>query len=249
MLYCCDELYDTNKPDEIFSDEYKAAKSLGVMCSLLQYGELEFKKFIARPKISGEVIYRGWMLDEAEYNLLYKLSSNSLINTPEQYLNCHHLPNWYYLVKEFTAETVICDVADIESGLTGFNFNKFFIKDYVKSLTTSRGSVATNITEIHDVINAMIKVRNIEGGICIRKFEDYILDTEERYFVFKSNVFSRNNIIPEMVNMIASRIDSQFFSIDVITDIKGDLRLVEIGDGQVSDLKKWTPTQFVKIFN
>jgi hypothetical protein len=37
---------------------------------------------------------------------------------------------------------------------------------------------------------------------------------------------------------------SPFFSIDLITSESGELRLVEIGDGQVSDRKQWPAERF-----
>ena len=46
------------------------------------------------------LIYRGWMLTYDEYTTLYQafLSKGfTLINSPEQYRECHYLPCWYDL--------------------------------------------------------------------------------------------------------------------------------------------------------
>jgi hypothetical protein len=47
---------------------------------------------------------------------------------------------------------------------------------------------------------------------------------------------------------IAQLVDAPFFSIDMIENDAGQLRLIEIGDGQVSDIKEWPVERFVRIF-
>lgn len=49
------------------------------------------------------------------------------------------------------------------------------------------------------------------------------------------------------VATIAERIDSPFFSVDIILSKEGQHRLIELGDGQVSDRKKWLPERFASM--
>jgi hypothetical protein len=51
--------------------------------------------------------------------------------------------------------------------------------------------------------------------------------------------------VPDFVCQVASWIPSRFFSVDVIRRNDGVLRVVEIGDGQVSDLVGWSTSAFV----
>jgi len=44
--------------------------------------------------------------------------------------------------------------------------------------------------------------------------------------------------VPKIVQTIAPRIDSPFFSVDVVLSTDGTPRLIELGDGQVSDRKQ-----------
>ncbi|MEI2726090.1 MAG: ATP-grasp domain-containing protein [Verrucomicrobiota bacterium] len=53
---------------------------------------------------------------------------------------------------------------------------------------------------------------------------------------------------PPIVHECAKRLRSRFYSVDVVQRIDGGLRVVEVGDGQVSDLVGWTPEQFVSRF-
>lgn len=90
----------------------------------------------------------------------------------------------------------------------------------------------------------------IEGGLCVRKVEDFISDTERRYFVLHGKPFAplENEEIPAIVEECAKRINSKFFSVDVVERRDGCKRVVEIGDGQVSDLVGWTSERFATLW-
>jgi hypothetical protein len=53
--------------------------------------------------------------------------------------------------------------------------------------------------------------------------------------------------IPAAVSVAAQRVASPFFSVDVAERIDGTLRIIEIGDGQVSDRKHWPAARFVQM--
>ncbi|MEW3697670.1 ATP-grasp domain-containing protein, partial [Pseudomonas aeruginosa] len=50
--------------------------------------------------------------------------------------------------------------------------------------------------------------------------------------------------VPPLVEQVAQRIDCPFFSVDVVESTSGELRLMELGDGQVSDRKQWPAARF-----
>lgn len=52
----------------------------------------------------------------------------------------------------------------------------------------------------------------------------------------------------ELGRQVASRIDAPFYSVDVIQRGDGVWRVVELGDGQVSDLKEWTAPQLFEMW-
>jgi len=77
----------------------------------------------------------------------------------------------------------------------------------------------------------------IEGGLCVRRVEQIQADSEVRYFVVDRICYSPDGgPVPELVEAAGTRIDSRFFSVDVARRSDGELRIIEIGDGQVSDL-------------
>jgi glutathione synthase/RimK-type ligase-like ATP-grasp enzyme len=53
--------------------------------------------------------------------------------------------------------------------------------------------------------------------------------------------------VPDVVKECARRLKQRFYSIDVIERADGELRVVEVGDGQVSDLAGWEAKAFAGI--
>jgi hypothetical protein len=116
-------------------------------------------------------------------------------------LACHYLPNWYPLISEFTAETRIFPIdCDLVGELRVLGWEKFFIRDYVKSLKTSVGSVISKPEDITLVLAEMQKFRGtIEGGVCVRRFEDFVPDSERRYFVIEGKPYAASGFVPSAV--------------------------------------------------
>jgi hypothetical protein len=170
----------------------------------------------------------------------------------KQYLAAHHLPNWYPLLQDLTPETQVFPVdADIEAELRALGWEAYFLKDYVKSLKTGRGSIVRDPADAPAVVAEMREYRGrIEGGICVRRVEDLVSDSEHRYFVLRGLGYAASSAepVPEVVRVCAERIPSPFFSVDVAQRRDGQLRVVEIGDGQVSDLVGWSPEAFAAIW-
>jgi hypothetical protein len=54
--------------------------------------------------------------------------------------------------------------------------------------------------------------------------------------------------VPDVVTRVAGRIPSPFFSVDVIRRSDGVPRVVEVGDGQVSDLVGWSADAFAAMW-
>jgi hypothetical protein len=71
----------------------------------------------------------------------------------------------------------------------------------------------------------------------------------------KDGIFDRDTYaaepgaaIPVPVTFCADTIPSQFFSVDIARRADGVERIVEIGDGQVSDLVGWSVERFIDIW-
>jgi len=237
--------------NEEYREEAEAMKSNGVHIAML---DQELLKLINVE--SGTAVFRGWMFSKKEYAEFYNLckdSDVSLITSPTEYLNLHHLPNWYESIKDLTPETVIVkELDDLEFVIKDLDWNSYFIKDFVKSLNTDGGPIANTFEHIKPMLEKMEMYRGeIEGGLCIRKVEDFDTSTELRFFVLNGKLLNCVNTPPAIVEECAKRISklSNFFSVDVIKDVNGKDWIVEVGDGQVSGLKEWKVDRFTNEFS
>lgn len=246
--------FDAKRPDDSFAAEYDAACEAGLPCVLFSHEHFEEGRFSTKPVLASgsRVVYRGWMLRSEQYaqleNEVHKQGAQ-LYTTTNQYLHAHHLPGWYSACVDYTAETIIVkDEADLDAALAGIDWPGYFVKDFVKSVSSGAGSLVRSVDAIPSVVATLRHYRGqIEGGLCIRKEECFLADTEDRYFVVDGMVYGRLDAIPAMVLEIASRAHSPFFSIDAALTTDGLLRLIEIGDGQVSDYKTWPLERFVQV--
>ncbi|MBU1219487.1 ATP-grasp domain-containing protein [Myxococcota bacterium] len=240
--------------DGPFCDEYLFLREMGMECSLFDYDSLSFDEFRPKPRIgNGDVVlYRGWMLDPITYVKLSNLverCGGQMLTDPDNFLKSHHLPGWYDSVAQFTPETILVEneeEAVLRAEKTGWE--KFFVKDFVKSNYSERGSIAYSPQEVLEIIALIREHRGeIEGGIVLRKVEEFVSESEVRYFVFNGKPYSPNGFVPHLVAEIAKLHKAPFYSIDVVERTDGELRLIEIGDGQVSDRKNWDTDIFCKV--
>ena len=216
-------------------------------------------KFVTRgqPAEGFTIVYRGWMLSKQGYErFVAALSKQGArpFTSVEQYLNCHHLPGWYDAIAGLTPETAFFDAdADLVEELDQLGWDEYFVKDHVKSLKTGSGSIISRADDIPAMVEEMRRYRGtIEGGVAVRRVEDFIADSELRFFVRDGQIFSAkpDDAVPEIVKecVIRARHLSNFFSVDVIKNRMGQYRIVEIGDGQVSDIVGWTAEDFVRVW-
>jgi hypothetical protein len=241
-------------PEEMFADQWSALTRAGFSVSLCSDAVLAGTKPLRNVPAGSLVVYRGWMVKGEEYATLVRAIEQcgaKAFTSPQEYLATHHLPNWYPLIPDLTPETrVFSDDADVVAELRALGWGAYFLKDYVKSLKTARGSIVRAPEEAPAVLAEMREYRGeIEGGICVRRVEDYVPESEQRYFILHGVGYAPSEgAIPELVRQCAERIPSKFFAVDVARTRDGALRIVEVGDGQVSDLVGWSPAAFADMW-
>lgn len=253
VLYPDDPL-NQRRPEGLFAAEYDLARARGFDVSIFSFEDFDRGRFSPKPQLAeGEaVIYRGWMLKLDGYERLMKEVSGSsarMVVSLENYRNTHHLPSWYPLIKDLTAETLVFEEnTDFVTALRDRKWSGYFVKDYAKSLNTGTGSLVETPDEIARVVAQIKKYRGeVEGGVCIRRREEYESGSERRYFIAKGRAFSSSGDIPDVVAKCASLVASPFFTIDTALRKDGVWRIVEVGDGQVSDRKEWSAERLVEV--
>ena len=261
VVFCCDSM-SRRRVDPAYIAEAEAARAAGLAVETISYEALvdegdadDATRTVASREAPVNAIYRGWMLTPDGYGALAAIIEQVggvCFTSPDEYVGTHYLPNWYAIAAEYTPETAFFDTdADLVAALRQLGWDRYFVKDYVKSLKTSVGSIIEQPEQIEAVVSEMEKYRGfIEGGICIRRVEDFVAGTERRYFVLNGKPYGaeRGASIPAPVGYSAGAIRSPFFSVDVAVRADGIDRIVEVGDGQVSDLVGWSVDRFVEIW-
>lgn len=254
FLYPCNPLYKT-QVDECYYDEYTLAKNTGLSVHVFDIEDIINSKI--SPVIANDVkiIYRGWMLDDKNYTQLAERFGNQLLTAKENYFYSHYLPNWYPDLKNFTMCSIVTTEEDASKQFQNFPDKKAFIKDFVKSLKTKKGSIVESVEDINLAISNMKHFRGfIEGGIVLREVVDLIPNSEVRFFVVNNVSYSpvedsdKYNLVQEIVKRLIHK-NLKFYSIDIATTASGKSILIEIGDGQVSDYVGWNLEKFISVLS
>ena len=253
FLFPADGL-EPRKVDEVFRPQADALAARGFAVSLVPDEVFRGERGLRSLGNGDLAVYRGWMVRPSEYSRFdaaVRAVGSTPISDAAAYELTHWLPRWYPLLREWTAETVTLPAdADLVEELARIGWERFFLKDFVKSLKTRGGSVACNPADGARWLREFLDWRDdIEGGICVRRVEQFIPESETRFFVLDGVPHApAGQSTPFPVLEAATRVDSRFFTVDVARNDDGDWRVVELGDGQVSDLVGWTPERFAEIW-
>jgi hypothetical protein len=246
--------------DEAFQDQAIVLKQAGFGTSAF---DIDNNKIVgAQPEPDATVVYRGWMMTPEEYGFFFGwMIGRGLhpLTNFEQYAKTHYLPNWYNILRGITAETIFPVDADstvVAEQINATGWQTVFIKDYVKSLKTDEKPFLDTPVTAEGFMRIMEKMRKyrgtIEGGAVVRQYESYYPNSEKRYFVINGRFYGQDvsfdTRVMNLLVRVARDIPSPFFSVDIAERTDGTFRVIEIGDGQVSDLVGWTYERFAEVW-
>lgn len=195
-LLFCESPFEPNSIDPDFEEEFLIAKKNDFKTLIFNFEGFTThdKPQNATRKIKPsdtlqKVIYRGWMLTPKQYARLYAdlLAKNfELINSPEQYQNCHYLPDSLRFIESKTPKSIFQKLENEHSieELIGkakvFGQKPVVIKDYVKSEkhhweTACFVKDASDIEKLKQTIQNLINLRGkyLNEGIVIREFIEF----------------------------------------------------------------------------
>lgn len=269
------DLLNDRRADQHFAPEADAAVGLGLGVHLVDHdaivsGDIE----TAVSGISGtgnELVYRGWMIPPTRYQLLGEAlhaRGLELRTSPDHFAGAHHLPNWYDRVADVTAESVWTVGPDLDQLIVladRLAEGPAVLKDYSKS-EKHAWDEAMFIPELsdHDRVLAVarrfleLRAESFDTGFVLRRFESWEPSEWRTWWVDGDCVAvtahpDTPGVLPDDLDIGALRpsitsLGLPFLSVDLaISSSTGGLRIVEIGDGQVSDRPSThDPVRFVE---
>lgn len=254
---------DGRRPDDYFSGEVEAALAGGLDVGLIDHDALSSGH--AEPAVrraggpSADAVYRGWMIRSEHYEELERvLRARDVIlrTSAAAYRQSHELPGWYEQFTSVTAPTVWLDrpgITDLWEAARQLPTGAGIVKDWVKSIK-HYWEEATYVPDVHDragleaVASRFLELRgnDLVGGVVVRVFESFERGEVRSWWVDgRCQILSSHPDTPgavpspgppvERVERMVDQLTSPFVTVDWARTDQGTWRVVEVGDGQVSD--------------
>jgi hypothetical protein len=268
LIVPCDVLHP-RRADEHFRAEADAARAAGHQVGLVDHDALvagDAERAVAR-LLAGvtPAVYRGWMLTAAAYSgFAAALTARgiTLRTSTEQYQRGHELPGWYAALEPFTPTSIWthgAGRATFDAARTAFGSGPAVLRDYTKSMK-HYWAEATYIPELTDsttawsIAHRMTELRgdDFTGGYVLRRFEPFTGAEARTWWLYGTcRMITAHPDTPDqppppdlptahLASAIA-RLDLPFVTVDLARRTDGQWRVIELGDGQVSDRPTTTP--------
>jgi hypothetical protein len=214
---------------------------------------------LPKPATGGAAIYRGWMLRSEQYEEFAQVLAQrniALRTSPDQYRQAHELPGWYPALAAVTPASV-WTANDEPDGFTracvALGPGPAVLRDYTKSMkhywheaafipdltdTTAAWAVASRFRQLRD--------DDFTGGFVLRRFERFVSAEVRTWWV--DGVCRLTGPHPDTphddppvdldltdIAPLVAELRLPFVTVDLACRTDGVWRVIEVGDGQVSD--------------
>ncbi|BBH69979.1 hypothetical protein ACTI_66640 [Actinoplanes sp. OR16] len=259
------------RPDEHFADEAQAARYAGIEVAVVDHDALtgggDPDQAVGRVPAGDDAVYRGWMLRSEQYTAMagaLTARGVTLRTTPRDYQRGHELPGWYDTIREHTPDTVWSDGDGRESFAAAYEewgSGPAVLRDFTKSMkhywdeaayipadagTAGAWGIAARMRELRG--------DDFTGGFVIRRFESFSGAEVRTWWIggecrlVTAHPDTDADLPPADLDVSAfapaiRALDLPFVTADLVRHTDGRWRIVEIGDGQVSDRPRSTPAE------
>ena len=257
-------------PDPHVAPEARAARELGIEVALLDHDAAcagDAAAAVARVPGSDDAVYRGWMLRSEQYaamEVALRARGVTLRTSADAYTTAHELPGWYAALSAWTSQTVWStgpSPDDVVGLCARLATGGAVLRDYVKSMK-HYWDQACLIPDVEDPAAARrVAARFVElredsftGGLVLRRFEDYGGAEVRTWWVdgrcalvtahpdTAAELPTADLVLPPLGPTIAA-VGLSFVTVDLARRTDGAWRVIELGDGQVSDRPESCPPE------
>jgi hypothetical protein len=225
---------------------------------------------VARLRVDGPVsdaVYRGWMLRSEQYAAFEEALTErhvTLRTNARQYQQAHELPGWYAQLSSVTPESVWTHGSspeDYRERCEQLEAGPVVLRDYAKSMKHYWHEAAF-VPEVSDaeaawgIARRFLELREdaFVGGLVLRRFERLQADEVRTWWVNGSCVLttmhpdSKIREVPRgldltMLTPLMTTLRLPFVTADLALRADGVWRLIEVGDGQVSERPRTVPAE------
>lgn len=256
LLVPCDPL-DRRRVDPHFQAQARSARDAGVPVARIDHDALSRpEEAVAGVPPGSDAVYRGWMMTAAEYEAMEKALTArgvQLRTAAPEYRTAHELPGWYAALAPVTPQSLwTTDLAGLDGLCEQFGTGPAVLRDFVKSMK-HHWHEATYIPDVADraavrrVAERFLELRGdaFAGGFVLRRFEEFTGAEARTWWIGGRCALLTPH--PDTPDELPGRVDLveveplvaelalPFVTVDLVRRADRAWRIVELGDGQVSD--------------
>jgi hypothetical protein len=261
LLFPSDPL-NPRRADPQFVEEYVAARELDRATALIDHDLAaggDPAGAVSKVPAADGAVYRGWMLRAEEYAAVavaLRALGTTLRTGPDQYRRAHELPGWYASLEEFTPRSAWTEGAardEFDAVRASMGSGPAVLRDYTKSMK-HYWHEAMFIPDVADadatwaIVTRFLELRadSFVGGLVLRRFERFAGAEVRTWWVngdcalTTAHPDTPDMPLPEepdpgRIRDAVGELDLPFVTVDFARRHDGVWRVVELGDGQVSD--------------
>jgi hypothetical protein len=250
--------------DEHFAVEARVARRVGLDVALVDHdalargGDVD-QAVAAVPAGGGEAVYRGWMLGSDRYAAFAEALHRRgvrLRTTAAQFRRAHELPGWYPTLAALAPTsvwTVGTGRAEFDVARDRLGAGPAVLRDYTKSMKHYWDEAAF-IPDLADADKAWqvasrfaeLREDDLAGGFVLRRFEQFTGAEVRTWWIdgvcrligsHPDTPDEDPRDMPDLTDLapLVAALGLPFVTVDLAMRSDGVWRVIELGDGQVSD--------------
>lgn len=258
LLVPCDPL-NPRRVDPHFEAQASAARDRDIVVARIDHDALDRPEdAVATVPAGADAVYRGWMMTADEYRGIAKALEArgvTLRTNADEFRTAHELPGWYQPVAPLTPESAWTDgpdLAGLDEIADHLGGGPAVLRDHVKSMK-HYWHEAAYVPEVADrdavrrVAERFLELRGdaFASGFVLRRFEEFTGAEARTWWIGgRCALVTPHPDTPDElptgldlveIEPLVANLALPYVTVDLVRRTDGAWRIVELGDGQVSD--------------